>query len=138
MQATKTVHIHSRLSPNTQPTNIITVVSRLPPPLAGNVGICVCRLHPPKNRHLCLSPTCQECRPDTSATFWYVGSFLGCLVRVSEFCLRHTFLRVIRNRILVDDLLFIFGRWWGSHHIISVQNCHGIVRDCLDLWPMHL
>ena len=25
---------------------------------AGNVGICVCRLHPPKDRHLCLSPTC--------------------------------------------------------------------------------
>jgi len=25
--------------------------------LAGNVRICVCRLHPPKDRHLCLSPT---------------------------------------------------------------------------------
>ncbi len=35
----------------------------------GNVGICVCRLHPPNDRHLCLSPTCQKCRPDKSATF---------------------------------------------------------------------
>ena len=29
-------------------------------PLAGNVGICVCRLHPPNDRHLCLSPTCRD------------------------------------------------------------------------------
>ena len=26
--------------------------------LAGNVGICVCRLHLPNDRHLCLLPTC--------------------------------------------------------------------------------
>jgi hypothetical protein len=26
--------------------------------LAGNVGICVCRLHPSNDRHFCLSPTC--------------------------------------------------------------------------------
>ncbi len=38
-------------------------------PLAGNVGICVCRLHPPNDRHLCLSPTCRLCRADRSATF---------------------------------------------------------------------
>ena len=37
--------------------------------LADNVGICVCRLHPPNDRHLCLSPTCRQCRADRSATF---------------------------------------------------------------------
>jgi hypothetical protein len=41
--------------------------------LGCNVGKCVCRLHPSKDRHLCLSPTCRKCRPDTSATFCYVG-----------------------------------------------------------------
>ncbi len=43
--------------------------------LAGNVGICVCRLHPSNDRHFCLSPACRQCRPDTSATFCYVGQF---------------------------------------------------------------
>ncbi len=28
--------------------------------LAGNVGKCVCRLSPPNDRHLCLSPTCRR------------------------------------------------------------------------------
>ena len=37
--------------------------------LADNVGICVCRLHPPNDRHLCLSPTCGQCRAGRSATF---------------------------------------------------------------------
>ncbi len=46
--------------------------------LAGNVGIFVCRLHPSNDRHFCLLPTCRQCRPDTSATFCYVGQFLGC------------------------------------------------------------
>ena len=36
--------------------------------LADNVGICVCRLHPPNNRHLCLLPTCRQCWADRSAT----------------------------------------------------------------------
>jgi len=45
--------------------------------LAGNVGKCVCRLHPSNDRHFCLSPTCWKCRPDTSATFCYVGQFLA-------------------------------------------------------------
>jgi hypothetical protein len=46
--------------------------------LAGNVGKCVCWLHPSNDRHFCLSPTCRKCRLDTSATFCYVGQFLGC------------------------------------------------------------
>ena len=37
--------------------------------LAGNVGICVCRLHPPNERHLCLLPICPQCQPNTLATF---------------------------------------------------------------------
>jgi len=37
--------------------------------LAGNVGICVCRLHPPNDRHLCLSTTCRDMSADRSATF---------------------------------------------------------------------
>jgi hypothetical protein len=37
--------------------------------LADKVGICVCPLHPPNTRHLCLSPTCQQCRAERSATF---------------------------------------------------------------------
>ena len=37
--------------------------------LAGNVGIFVCRLHPPNDRHLCLLPTCRQCRPNTLVTF---------------------------------------------------------------------
>jgi hypothetical protein len=41
----------------------------LPTTLADNVGICVCRLHPPNDRHLCLSPTCRQCQADRSATF---------------------------------------------------------------------
>ncbi len=45
--------------------------------LAGNVRICVCWLHPPNDRHLCLLPTCRKCRPDTSATFCYVGLFFS-------------------------------------------------------------
>ncbi len=51
--------------------------------LAGNVGICVCPLHPSNNRHFCLLPTCRQCWPDMSATFCYVGQFLGCR-RVGE------------------------------------------------------
>jgi hypothetical protein len=106
--------------------------------LAGNVRTCVCRLLPPNNRHLCLSPTCQECWPDTSATFCNAGNFFGCRGSVGEFCSQHTFQHVRRNHILVDDLLYVFGRWCGAHHIISGKNCHGIVRDSLDLWPMRL
>ena len=45
--------------------------------LAGNVGKCVCRLHPSNDRHFYLSPTCQKCRPDTSATFSCVALFLA-------------------------------------------------------------
>jgi len=45
--------------------------------LAGNVGKCVCRLHPSNDRHFCLSPTCRKCRPDTSATFSCVAHFLA-------------------------------------------------------------
>ncbi len=41
----------------------------LAPLLADNVGICVCRLHPLNDRHLCLSPTCRQCRANRSATF---------------------------------------------------------------------
>ncbi len=39
-------------------------VHRLGSTLAGNVGICVCRLHPPNDRHLCLSPTCRDMSAD--------------------------------------------------------------------------
>ncbi len=66
--------------------------------LAGNVGKCVCRLHPSNDRHVCLSLTCQKCRPDTSATFCYVGHFLCYWHRVGETCCRHTFLHVHRNQ----------------------------------------
>ncbi len=66
--------------------------------LAGNVGICVCQLHHPKNRHFCLSPTCHKCWPDTLATFCYVGPYFGCQCRVREFCCRHIFLHVSRNQ----------------------------------------
>ncbi len=66
--------------------------------LAGNVGKCVCRLHPSNDRHFCLWPTCRKCRPDTSATFCYVGHFFGCRRRVSETCCRHTFLHVRMNQ----------------------------------------
>jgi hypothetical protein len=70
--------------------------------LAGNVGKCVCRLHPSNDRHFCLSPTCPKCRPDTLATFCYVGHFFGCRRRVGETCCRHTFLHVHRiSRVLV-------------------------------------
>ena len=37
--------------------------------LADKVGICVCRLHPPNDRRLCLLPTCRQCRPDTLVKF---------------------------------------------------------------------
>jgi hypothetical protein len=37
--------------------------------LAGNVGICVCRLHPPNDRYLCLLPTCCDMSADRLATF---------------------------------------------------------------------
>jgi hypothetical protein len=37
--------------------------------LAGSVGICVCRFHPPYDRHLCLLPTCRQCWPNTLAPF---------------------------------------------------------------------
>ena len=66
--------------------------------LAGNVGKCVCWLHPSNDRHFCLSPTCRKCRPDTSATFCYVGKFFGCQGYVGETCCRHTLLRVHRNQ----------------------------------------
>ena len=66
--------------------------------LAGNVGKCVCRLHPSNDRHFCLSPTCRKCRPDTSATFCYVGQFFGCRRRVGETYCRHTLLHVRRNQ----------------------------------------
>jgi hypothetical protein len=68
------------------------------PILAGNVGKCVCRLHPSNDRHFCLSPTCRKCCPDTSATFCYVGHFFGCRHRVGETCCRHTFLHARRNQ----------------------------------------
>ena len=45
--------------------------------LAGNVGKCVCRLHPSNDRHFCLSPTCRKCRPNTSATFFMSAIFLA-------------------------------------------------------------
>ena len=38
--------------------------------LAGNVGICVCQLYSPNDRHLCLLSTCQQCWPDMLATFY--------------------------------------------------------------------
>jgi hypothetical protein len=66
--------------------------------LAGNVGKCVCWLHPSNDRHFCLSPTCLKCRPDTSATFCYVDQFFGCRRRVGDFHFRHTFLHVHRNQ----------------------------------------
>jgi hypothetical protein len=66
--------------------------------LAGNVGICVCRLHHPNDRHFCLLPTCRECWPDTLATFCYVGQYFGCQCRVGEFCCRYIFLYVSRNQ----------------------------------------
>ena len=44
-----------------------------PPSLAGNVGKCVCRLHPSNDRHFCLSPTCRKCRPDTLAVWCKPG-----------------------------------------------------------------
>ncbi len=37
--------------------------------LADKVGICVSPLHPPNDRHLCLLPTCRQCRPNTPASF---------------------------------------------------------------------
>ncbi len=67
--------------------------------LAGNVGKCVCWLHPSNNdRHFCLSPTCRKCRPDTLATFCYFGQFFGCQCRVGDFHSRHIFLHVRRNQ----------------------------------------
>jgi hypothetical protein len=60
--------------------------------LAGNVGKCVCRLHPSNDRHFCLLPTRRKCRPDSSVTFCYVGQFFGCRRRVGETCCRHTLL----------------------------------------------
>jgi hypothetical protein len=66
--------------------------------LAGNVGKCVCWLHPSNDRHFCLSPTCRKCHPDTSATFYYVGHFFGCWRRVGETCCGHTLLHVRRNQ----------------------------------------
>ncbi len=70
--------------------------------LAGNVGKCVCRLHPSNDRHFCLSPTCRKCRPDTSATFCYVGHFFGCRRCVGETCCWHTFHMYIGiSRVLV-------------------------------------
>ncbi len=67
-------------------------------PLAGNVGICVCWLHPSNDRHFCLLPACWQCRPDTSVTFCYVGQSLGCRCRVGENCRQHTLLHVCRNQ----------------------------------------
>ncbi len=76
------------------PTALATALATL----VGNEGICVCRLHPPNDRHLCLLLTCQKCRPDTSATFYYVGLFFCRQCRVgttSQKCIaRH--LRVCR------------------------------------------
>jgi hypothetical protein len=66
--------------------------------LAGNVGKCVCRLHPSNDRHFCLSPTRWKCFPDTSVTFCYVGQFFGCRRRVGETCCRHTLLHVRWNQ----------------------------------------
>jgi len=66
--------------------------------LAGNVGKCFCRLHPSNDRHFCLSLTCQKCRPDTSATFCYVGHFFGCRRCVGDFHSQHTFLHARRNQ----------------------------------------
>ena len=65
---------------------------------ASNVRICVCRLHHSNDRHFSLSPTCPECRPDTSVTFCYVSHFFGCWCPVGELYPRHTFLCVGRNR----------------------------------------
>ena len=66
--------------------------------LAGNVGKCVCRLHPSNDRHFCLSPTCRKCRPNTSATFCYVGQFFRYRRRVGETYCRHTLLHARRNK----------------------------------------
>ena len=65
--------------------------------LAGNVGICVCWLNHPNDRHFSLSPTCRECQPNTLATFCYVSHFFGCRCRVGESYPRHISLHVGRN-----------------------------------------
>jgi hypothetical protein len=65
--------------------------------LADNVGICVCWLHHPNDRHFSLSPTCRKCQPDTSATFCYISHFFGCRCCVGELYPRHTFLCVGRK-----------------------------------------
>jgi hypothetical protein len=68
------------------------------PVLPGNVGICVCWLHPPKDRHLRLLPTCQKCRPDTSATFCYVSLFFRQQSHVGGECRQHSLLQRCRNQ----------------------------------------
>ncbi len=45
-----------------------------------------------------LTPTCCKCRPDTLATFCYVGQYFGCQCRVGEFCRQHNFLHVGKNQ----------------------------------------
>jgi len=50
--------------------------------LAGNVGKCVCRLHPSNDRHFCLSPTVGNVVPTRrrhsvmSANFLAIGVVL--------------------------------------------------------------
>jgi hypothetical protein len=80
-------------------------IGYVPKCLAGNVGICVCRLHHPNNRHFCLSPTCHECQPNTSATFCYVGQYFGCQCRVGEFLLRTHFPICKQESVLVRYVL---------------------------------
>ncbi len=72
--------------------------SRIAVALAGDVGICVCRLHPSNDRHFCLSPTCQKCHLATSATFSHVGQCFVCRRRARKTCCRHTFLHERRNQ----------------------------------------
>jgi hypothetical protein len=66
--------------------------------LAGNVGMCVCQLHPPNDRHLYLSPTCQKCWSDMLGTFCYVGFFFRRQSRVWGDYRRHSLLQGRRNQ----------------------------------------
>jgi hypothetical protein len=68
------------------------------PVLPGNVRICVCWLHPSNNRHLCLLPTCQKCRPDTSATFCYVSLCFCRQSHVGGECHQHSLVPARRNQ----------------------------------------
>ena len=78
--------------------------------LAGNVGKCVCRLHPSNDRHFCLSPTCRKCRPNTSATFCYVGHFLA----VSVVSVRPIADTHLGGPVGLSPPLFLF--WWETQN----------------------